>query len=391
METNIHKGHRGVPSFGQTSRVEKRAGKIGDPVERLSYLRHAMAAPAPAPRRSFSRITRIAMALVPIVAIALTPTPTGTAETFVRERGLLATGSSVSPVTMPPVPRIWRVEGTDTIDVYSNGLRVDRTFAISNRPRKSFPVFPLTGGIKAVRTSNTPAGIVFHTTESLLAPFDEEDNHRLRQLGRSLVEVIRREHAYHYLIDRFGRVFAVVAETDAADHAGHSVWGGADGIFVNLNDSFLAISFEGQSGARDEFTPAQIASAKVLTEMLRSRYQIPAENCVTHAQVSVNPDNMRIGSHTDWGGHFPFSALGLPDNYSIPLASIYAFGFEFDDVFIAVTGGWKGVYLAADQIARQAAAESVTSDYYRAMLQQRYKQIVVELKTGKEIEEGETP
>jgi hypothetical protein len=374
--------------------VEERACRIDDPVKRLRYLRHAMSIevrPANAVlRRRRSRILRIAITLVPILAIAFTPTPTGTAETFVRERGLLIAGTT-GQTAAPPVPRIWRVEGSDKIDVYSNGLRVDRTFAVSNRPRVAFPVFPLSGSPRPVRISSTPVGIVFHTTESLLAPFDEEDNGRLRQLGRSLVEVIRREHAYHYLIDRFGRVFAVVNETDAANHAGHSVWGGADGIFVDLNDSFLAVSFEGQSGARDEITPAQITSAKVLTEMLRSRYGIPAENCVTHAQVSVNPDNMRIGSHTDWGGHFPFAAMGLPDNYSIPLASIYAFGFEFDDVFVAVTGGWKGVYLAADQIERQAAAESVTADRYRALLQQRYRQIAAELKAGKQFEEGETP
>jgi hypothetical protein len=350
----------------------------------------AKAASPSAARRRFARVSRIAIALVPIFAMALTPTPTGTAETFVRERGLLIAGT-VGHATAPPPPRIWRVEGSDKIDVYSNGLRVDRTFVVSNRPRGSFPVFPLTGDPKPAGTGHAPVGIVFHTTESLLAPFDEEDNHRLRQLGRNLIEVIRRERAYHYLIDRFGRVFAVVAESDAANHAGYSVWAGADGIYVNLNSSFLSVSFEGQSGAGDEITPAQITSAKILTEMLRSRYQIPAENCVTHAQVSVNPDNMRIGAHTDWGGHFPFAAVGLPDNYSIPPASMYAFGFEFDDVFIAVTGGWKGVYLAADQVERQAAAEGIAPDRYRALLRQRYKQIAAQLKAAREIEEGETP
>ncbi len=330
------------------------------------------------------------LALVPVLGIALTPSPTGSAETFVRERGLMVTGSSTQ-TTASTVPRIWQVESSDTMDVYSNGLRVDRTFAVSNRPRTPFPIFPLTGGSQPVRTSDTPAGIVFHTTESLLAPFDEEDNRRLRQLGRNLVEVVRQERAYHYLIDRFGRVYSVVAETDAANHAGHSVWGGPEGIYVNLNDSFLAVSFEGQSGAGDEITPAQIASAKVLTEMLRSRYGIQAENCVTHGQVSVNPFNMHIGTHTDWGGHFPFAALGLADNYAIPLASIYAFGFEFDAPFIDRTGGWKGLYLAADQVERQAAAEQVTPARYRAMLQHRYKEIAAELKAEREIEEGEVP
>jgi hypothetical protein len=371
--------------------VEERAGRISDPVKRLRYLRHAMAIlPAAVPQRRTLNIPRTLLALVPIIGIALTPSPTGSAETFVRERGLMVSGSSTQ-TNARPVPRIWQVESSDTMVVYSNGLRVDRTFAVSNRPRAAFPIFPLTGGSQPVRTSDTPAGIVFHTTESLLAPFDEEDNRRLRQIGRNLVEVVRQERAYHYLIDRFGRVYAVVAETDAANHAGHSVWGGPAGIYVNLNDSFLAVSFEGQSGAGDEITPAQIASAKVLTEMLRSRYGIPAENCVTHGQVSVNPFNMHIGSHTDWGGHFPFAALGLADNYATPLASIYAFGFEFDAMFIARTGGWKGLYLAADQVEREAAAEQVTPARVRAMLQHRYREIAAELKAERDIEEGEVP
>jgi hypothetical protein len=383
-----------LSSFEPVPRIEERARRIGDPIKRLRYLRHAMSMPAPfpsAPKFRLRKIARTAMALLPILVIALSPSPTGTAETFVRERGLLIAGGAPEPSAVAPVPRIWRVETSDSMDVYSNGLRVDRTFAVSNRPRASYPVFPITGGPQPARTASTPAGIVFHTTETLLAPFDEEYNRRLRQIGRNLLEVVRGERAYHYLIDRFGRVFAVVAESDAANHAGHSVWAGADGIYVNLNDSFLAVSFEGQSGAGDEITPAQLTSAKVLTEMLRSRYAIAAENCVTHGQVSVNPYNMRIGTHTDWGAHFPFAALGLADNYSIPLASIYAFGFEFDPTFIASTGGWKGVFLAADQVERQAAAERVTPARYRAMLQHRYRAIAAALKTGREIEEGETP
>ena len=39
------------------------------------------------------------------------------------------------------------------------------------------------------------------------------------RLGESLLEYVRRGRAYHYLIDRFGRVYRVVAESDAANHA----------------------------------------------------------------------------------------------------------------------------------------------------------------------------
>jgi N-acetylmuramoyl-L-alanine amidase len=375
-----------VPSFAPAPRVEDRASRIHDPVKRLRYLRFAMAESpesAAAMSRHVRNVRRWTIALIAIPALTLVPSPMGTAETFIRERGILVSAPVSSASALP---RIWRVEGSDTIDVYSNGLRIDRTFAVSNRPRASFPVFPLTGASKPVSNSAVPVGIVFHTTESLLAPFDEADNRRLRQLGHNLLEVVRSERAYHYVIDRFGRVFAVVAESDAANHAGNSLWGGPDGIYVYLNDSFLAVAFEGQSGAGEEITPAQIASARVLTEMLRSRYSIAAENCVTHAQVSVNPLNMRIGEHTDWGSHFPFAAVGLPDNYAIPLASIYAFGFDFDAAFVDRTGGWKGVYLAAAQVERQASEQNLPTARYRAMLQHRFKEIAAERQVEKEIE-----
>jgi hypothetical protein len=153
-------------------------------------------------------------------------------------------------------------------------------------------------------------------------------------------------------------------------------------VYVNLNTSFLAVAFEAQTGATEEVTAAQIAAARMLTEMLRSRYSIAAENCVTHAQVSVNPDNMRIGSHTDWASAFPFAALGLPDNYRAPLASLYAFGFEYDELFLQAAGGrWQGLDLAVTQVAAQASAEGVPVARYRAMLQHRYKDILNMLQT----------
>lgn len=279
------------------------------------------------------------------------------------------------------VSRVWRIDQSESTEVYSNGLRVDLTFAVSNRPRAKFPIFPLTGAAIAVKSGSAPVGIVYHTTESQLTEFEEDRNLRLKQLGRNLLEVIRSQRSYHYVIDRFGRVFSVVAESDAANHVGNSVWADAEGIYVNLNDSFLGVAFEAQNGATGDVTPAQIRAAKVLTEMLRSRYAIAAEDCVTHAQVSVSPRNMLIGAHTDWAANFPFTALGLPDNYAIPLASIYAYGFDYDENFRRATEGrWKGLGLALEQVERQAAAEHVPVPRYRSMLQHRYKDLTAALK-----------
>jgi hypothetical protein len=387
--------------------VEHRASKIANPVERLRYLRKRTAAnpstlDASRGRRTVVFRSRAWASLnhravgVPtmifgailFIGVALWPLPTGTAETRAEERLLLDPGSAAARANMAAsvsplgsVPKIWRVEASDGLEVYSNGLRVDLTFTVANRPRERYPIFPLAGAGAATSFGDRPVGIVYHTTESLQAPFEEDQNHRLKQLGRNLLEVIRRERAYHDVIDRFGRVFAMVKESDAAGHAGKSVWADASGIYVNLNDSFFGIAFEGQTGIEEtEVNPAQLTAARALTEMLRARYHIPAENCVTHAQVSVNPSNMRIGTHTDWAGNFPFAGVGLPDNYSLALPSVYAFGFQYDDAFIRATGGgWKGLILAEEQVARQAAAEGTSVTQYRAILRHRFKDIEASL------------
>jgi hypothetical protein len=231
-------------------------------------------------------------------------------------------------------------------------------------------------------------GIVYHSTESHLAPFEEEHNRRLEQLGHNLLEEVRREHSYHYVIDRFGRVFREVQESDVAYHAGHSVWADPGGIYVNLNSSFLGVALEGRTDTAEALTEAQVSAARMLTAMLRSRYSIPAENCVTHAQVSVNPSNGQIGFHVDWAAGFPFSALGLPDNYEQPLASVWAFGFEFSPSFERLTGGgWKGLELAAERVNAQAAAEGFSLPRYRAILRHRYGEIIGE-HPSQEIQQG---
>jgi len=407
-----------IPKPERMPKIERRAECIADPVERLRYLRRVTA-----PERNLlppGRWRHAAwLTLAAMLVLAPGPRTKSAAGTFERERGLLAAWSysptnvaastldsatvsrSATPATPSSggeastlIPHVWQVERSRTSELYSNGLRVDLTFQISNRPRAEYPIFSLIEGSPAVtgrgwagqvsKTGSTPVGIVYHTTESLIAPFEEDQNRRLKQLGRNLIDVIRGERAYHYLIDRFGRVFAAVAETDAANHAGKSVWADAQGLYVNLNDSFLGVAFEAQTGAAEAVTPAQIVAAKALTEMLRSRYGIAAGNCVTHAQVSVNPGNMRIASHTDWARDFPFAALGLPDNYAVPLASRYAFGFDYDSTFLRVAGRpWSGLDAADQLIAKRAVAEGVSAARYRAMLRRRYKDISSELaKTG---------
>lgn len=294
---------------------------------------------------------------------------------------------------MVPAVHVWLVEKSTESETYSNGLRIDTRFEIDNHPR-SYLAFPVDRpDEKAGVRRNQPAGIVFHTTESRQIPFEAQANSALQQIGESLVEFVRAERAYHYLIDRFGRIYRIVSESQAANHAGYSVWADDSWIYLNLNESFLGVSFEAQTEpgqVESTVTPAQIGAAAVLTEMLRDRYAIVPGDCVTHAQVSINPDNMRVGFHTDWASSFPFARLNLPDNYSLPLAALTVFGFEYDSTFLhwAGTRLYSGVEAAEQELTRNASAAGLSTQEARKLLQKRYRRYLAEIHKGNALKEG---
>jgi hypothetical protein len=298
---------------------------------------------------------------------------------------------SVRPLVLPPpvvVSRtwdnssgVWLVDQRNGAETYSNGLRIDNSFAVSNSPRESYRVFERDHpDILHSHWKNSPAGIVFHTTESEQAPFEEGQNKNLQQISVATLNHVRRNHSYHFFIDRFGRVFRVVKESDVAFHAGRSVWGDDSYVYVNLNSAFLGIALEMQLDKEKPMqsaTSAQIDSLRVLTEMLRARYQIRDSNCVTHAQVSVNPSNMLIGYHTDWADRFPFIEIGLKDNYLTPPASLVAFGFGYDPAYVQLTGArlLPALTEAEAGLRSSAAGLHLPLGRYRLVLQKNYKEI----------------
>jgi len=290
--------------------------------------------------------------------------------------------------------KIWVVESTPAIDTYSNGLRVEKKFATTNRPR-AYHAYNRNQDLEISLTiRNQPAGIVFHTTESHMAEFTPEKNRTLRYYGENLIGFIREKKAYNYVIDRFGRVFRVVEESETAFHAGHSTWADDQWVYLNLNDSFVGVAFETQTVKGDEnpeVTSGQMVAGRLLTEMLRAKYRIPAYNCPTHAQVSVNPHNMIIGYHTDWAGNFPYEELGLPDNYALPIASVSIFGFAYDPAFMTSTGArmWKGLLAAEDQIREQAKQNGRSVAAQKAALRERYKKLSAPLGDSGKSAEGE--
>jgi N-acetylmuramoyl-L-alanine amidase len=379
------------------SLVEFKAAKIQDPVRRLQYLRERMKSEeAPRLKRRTGKLPAVCFALLLTSLLssgykASQPAgPLGALPVPHRPRSVAKISDTTNPFAAANTfSNVWLVDKSDGYETYSNGLKIDDHYAVSNENRLFYPVYQRSGAdiSEPSEWRSEPAGIVYHTTETDQARFAPDQTPVLKRIGKEVLTFVEQNRSYHFLIDRFGQVFRIVHESDIANHAGNSVWADDTGIYVNLNSSFLGIAFETQTERSEDLpsaNPAQIHSARVLTEMLRSKYHIPATDCVTHAQVSVNPSNMLIGYHTDWAGNFPFSEMGLPDNYQLPPPSIYIFGFSYDTAFVHATGArlWEGLSIAEDRLRSQAIARRMPESQYRSLLEKNYKDVMATLKAA---------
>ena len=256
---------------------------------------------------------------------------------------VVASASTVRAAADPPASagKVWLVESTAQFDLYSNGLRTENQYAISTSPRR---YAALVNGARELRTE--PAGIVDHTTESHLAPFEKKDNRWLQRDREGMLEYVQRHRSYHFVIDRFGRVFRIVRERDYANHAGNSV--------------YFGVAFEARSessGLEATLNAAQIHAGRILTEMLRARYG--------------------IGYHQDWAANLPFAELGLGDNYGLALPSMTLFGFARREAAAAVRSSMsRGVDAAETELLASAAAEKLPVERYREKLQERYRDAI---------------
>jgi hypothetical protein len=366
--------------------LEWRAQQIADPVARLRFLRRATRLSSPA-KLAFTPGTALALAAAVVVLMIL---PFGIRATL-GWTSASRTESSILPAavagTLARLPDVWIVEQKDEFEIYSNGLRIETRGAAKLEQRRYFtldrrkPESWVALKPHEIRWQRSPAGIVFHTTESDLAPFEAGHNQRLQRVAKGVVAFVREHRAYHYVIDRFGRVHRTVQEESSANHAGWSVWADSMRVYLNLNHSFLGVAFEAQTRPQDgsdAISVAQVRAGQMLTEMLRAKYRLAAENCVTHGQVSVNPSAFLVGAHTDWAARFPYGAMGLPDNYAQPIPSITLFGFSYNNIYVSMSGAslWKGLLLADEEMRQNAAAKGVKLAVHRAILNRRYKEMV---------------
>jgi N-acetyl-anhydromuramyl-L-alanine amidase AmpD len=273
---------------------------------------------------------------------------------------------------------VWLVSQMGEFEEYSNGGRILRTYETTNRPR-SYYLIPRNSESGGNQIRHEPVGIVYHTTENELGEFKADNTASIQQNSLNIVNFVRRQRSYHYVIDRFGHIYRILPDNQAGNHAGHSIWADNKYVYVGLNDSFIGVAFEATVTAGETekmMTQAQLFASKQLTDILRSKYKFADANCTTHGLVSVNPNSGAIAAHYDWAKNFPFEAMGLSDKYQIQPPNMTDYGFTWDDTVIANVGTelWPGA-LAADAAFKQKAERAhISVEALRTKLQERYKE-----------------
>jgi hypothetical protein len=276
------------------------------------------------------------------------------------------------PLEGLPPQGVWLVDSGEDWELYSNGLRIDTSFAVGGDPRR-YRAFSLDGEMGEVL--HQPSGLVYHTSESDIWPLQESFNEKLRDSSQNLLRYLRRRQVYHYLVDRFGQAFRVVEEADRAHHAGMSIWRTGERVWLNLNGPTIGICFETrwEGGRALPITRAQLEAGRRLTDYLRDKWSIAPDMCVTHGLVSVNARRHLIGHHVDWARGFPFDAFGLPDLYERPAPAVALFGFDYDEQFLEVMGEpWPGVLGAERELAVEAEKTGRTVEDVRKERSKRY-------------------
>ena len=87
----------------------------------------------------------------------------------------------------------------------------------------------------------------------------------------------------HFVVGRDGRVVQMVPIEKRAWHAGVSV---LDGV-GSVNNYSVGIEMVNLNDGNDPYTPEQIESVAGIIRLVRSRYNVPDERIVSHAQIAL--------------------------------------------------------------------------------------------------------
>lgn len=290
--------------------------------------------------------------------------------------------TSGTPVVAAPLEyrsdNIWMVKDdkSNGLETYSNGCKIQTRYETVNVPRAYYSI-PRGSESAGDLVRRDIVGIVYHTSESDIVPFLPTNNNAIQQRTQGLLEYIRREKSYNYVIDRYGEIYRIVRDDHTAYHAGNSIWSDDKYTYVVLNESFLGVCFESTVSAKtleETLTEAQITAGRQLTDLLRFRYNIKDANCTTHGLVSVKPEKMLIAYHHDWVRNFPFELMRLTDKYKVQPANMVDYGFTYDDETLAKLGDelWEGAIKAEQEFKARAVKANLNPEELRMRMRDRY-------------------
>ena len=346
---------------------------------RLSFLLHET-------RHAFYGAAAILMLLTIASVYTLVGWSARGVNAFLERKYNIQTAAAPAP---PPTPdpfnagilqpkKVWLVETDGYYEKWSNGCKISTKYQTDNRPR-SYYTIPRGSESAGVEVSHKIVGILYHTPESGIVEFTPDNNKAIQSRYRGLIEDVRDNKKYNYLINRIGDIYRIVRDEHAAYHAGESLWADSKNTYVLLNESFIGVCFEskfdGASSLDQILTEPQINSGRRLTEVLRAKYNIDDANCTTHGLVAVAPDEMLIARHHDWVHFFPFEAMGLSNKYKVLPPTITDYGFTYNDEVLAKKLGgklWEGAQKAVEEFNRRARAARLSPDDLRRQLRDRY-------------------
>jgi hypothetical protein len=299
---------------------------------------------------------------------------------------------------------IWMVEKSDDSEYYSNRLKINTTQTIENIPR-GYYLFKKADGklLQQGVFTNQIKGILYHASESDVFAYRPEMTQSIKEYSRLLIRYLNKKKAYHYFIDRFGKIYRLIQDDHVAFHSGNSIWADDEFLYLDLNHAFIGVCFEGKDFEaikpsdtslqnenhpaifpmeRSSINEAQLISGKELTDWLRVKYKISQNNCIPHGLVSVNPYDRLIGHHLDLSHGFPFDFFEISNKYEEPIPAITEFGFTYDNYFVEIFQGklWAGIAASEKIITMRANGKHMSVVDYRKMLNGKFRQIFTWMK-----------
>jgi N-acetyl-anhydromuramyl-L-alanine amidase AmpD len=122
-----------------------------------------------------------------------------------------------------------------------------------------------------------PAKTLRDTTRNFIVIHNDGSNMSAKQTHSVLR---RRRLAYHYFIDRNGKIYQYVDPKYVAKHAGISLKEG----MISWNDFSIGICLQGKNTLR--YTDKQYQSLQVLVNQLKSRYKNIGHQLYTHSDIA---------------------------------------------------------------------------------------------------------